>query len=89
MTAPRLGWWWAVLPVLVLGLVVIALHHVRAGGYVLAAGAGLAALLRLVLPKSRSGGLAVRSRAADVTTLAVLALALAVITNVLDLRPRS
>ena len=77
------------LPVLVLGLVVIALHHVRAGGYILAAGAGLAALLRLALPKARSGGLAVRSRAADVTTLAVLALVLAVITKVLDLRPRS
>jgi hypothetical protein len=89
MTAPRLGWWWAVLPVLVLGLVVIALHHVRAGGFILAAGVGLAAFLRLVLPTSRTGGLAVRSRAADVTTLAVLALALAVITQALDLRPRS
>ena len=89
MTAPRLGWWWAVLPVLVLGVVVIALHHVRAGGFLLAAGVGLAAVLRLVLPTSRSGGLAVRSRAADVSTLAVLAVALAVITKVLDLRPRN
>jgi len=88
VTAPRLGWWWATIPALALGLVLIALQHVRAGGFVLAAGAGLAALLRLVLPTSRSGGLAVRSRAADVITLAGLAVALAVITAVLDLRPR-
>jgi hypothetical protein len=88
MTAPRLGWWWAVLPVLLLGLALMALHHVRAGGYVLAGAVGLAALLRLVLPTSRSGGLAVRSRAADVATLVALAVGLAVVTRVLDLRPR-
>ena len=88
MTAPRLGWWWALPPVLLLGLVAIAAHEVRAGGFILAAGVGLAAILRLVLPKARSGGLMVRSRAADVTTLAALAIGLAVVTKVLDLRPR-
>ena len=88
MTPPRLGWWWAVPPVLVLGLVLIGLQHVRAGGFVLAVGVGLAALLRLVLPTSRSGGLAVRSRVTDVTILAALALGLAVVTKLLDLRPR-
>jgi hypothetical protein len=88
VTAPRLGWWWVAAPVLALGLVLFAVDEVRTAGYVLAAGLGLAALLRLVLPTARSGGLAVRSRGVDVATMAVLGVALAVITSVLDLRPR-
>ena len=88
MTAPRLGWWWVATPVLLAGLGLFALDQVRLAGFVLAAGLGLAAVLRLVLPASRSGGLVVRSRAADVLTMAGLGLALAVITAVLDLRPR-
>jgi len=89
MTAPRLGWWWLAAPVLVLGVVLFLFDEVRPAGYTIAAGLGLAALLRLVLPTARSGGLAVRSRGVDVLTMAVLGLALAVITSVLDLRPRS
>jgi hypothetical protein len=88
MTAPRLGWWWAAAPVLVLGVVLFLLDEVRPAGYTIAAGLGLAALLRLVLPTDRSGGLAVRSRGVDVVTMAVLGVALAVITSVLDLTPR-
>ena len=88
MTAPRLGWWWVAFPVLVLGVVLFVLDEVRPAGYTIAAGLGLAALLRLVLPTARSGGLAVRSRGVDVVTMAALGLALAVITSVLDLRPR-
>jgi hypothetical protein len=88
MTAPRLGWWWAAAPVLVLGVVLFLLDEVRPAGFTLAAGLGLAALLRLVLPTDRSGGLAVRSRGVDVVTMAVLGVALAVITSVLDLSPR-
>ncbi|NYG07541.1 hypothetical protein BJ986_002028 [Phycicoccus badiiscoriae] len=87
MIAPRLGWWWVAAPVLVLGVGLFLLDQVRLAGYVLAAGLGLAALLRLVLPTARSGGLAVRSRGIDVVTMAALGLALAVITSVLDLRP--
>ncbi len=88
MTAPRLGWWWLAAPVLVLGVVFFLLDEVRMAGYTIAAGLGLAALLRLVLPTARSGGLAVRSRGVDVATMAILGLVLAFITSVLDLRPR-
>lgn len=88
MTAPRLGWWWVAAPVLLLGVVLFLLDEVRPAGYVIAGGLGLAALLRLVLPTARSGGLAVRSRGVDVATMAVLGVALAFITSVLDLRPR-
>jgi UPF0716 family protein affecting phage T7 exclusion len=88
VTAPKLGWWWAAVPVMLAGLALFALDHVRLAGVVLAAGLGLAALLRLVLPTSAAGGLAVRSRAADVLTMALLGGALFVITAVLDLHPR-
>jgi DUF3017 family protein len=88
VTAPRLGWWWVAAPVLVLGLVLFWLDQVRLAGYTVAAGLLLAALLRLVLPASRSGGLVVRSRAVDVLTMAALGFGLAVITYTLDLRPR-
>jgi hypothetical protein len=69
-------------------LVLFWLDQVRLAGYTVAAGLLLAALLRLVLPASRSGGLVVRSRAVDVLTMAVLGFGLAVITYTLDLRPR-
>ena len=88
MTGPRLGWWWLAAPVLLLGVVCFALDEVQLAGYTIAAGLGLAALLRLVLPTAHSGGLAVRSRGVDVATMAVLGLALAFITSVLDLTPR-
>jgi hypothetical protein len=88
VTAPKLGWWWVATPVLLAGLAFFALDQVRLAGFVLAAGLGLAAVLRLVLPASRSGGLAVRSRAVDVLTMAGLGVALAVITAVLDLTPQ-
>ena len=87
MTAPKLGWWWAAPPVLLMGLALFAVERVLLGGLVLAAGMGLAALLRLVLPASASGGLVVRSRTVDVLTMAALSGALFVITAVLDLRP--
>ncbi|HEY7718756.1 MAG TPA: DUF3017 domain-containing protein [Pedococcus sp.] len=88
MTAPRLGWWWAATPVLVAGLGLFALDRVRLAGFVLAAGLGLSAALRLVLPASAAGGLAVRRRWVDVLTMTVLGAGLFVITAVLDLRPR-
>jgi hypothetical protein len=89
VTAPRLGWWWVAAPVLAAGVVLFVLDEVRPAGYTMAAGLVFAALLRLVLPTARSGGLAVRSRGVDVATMAVLGLALAFITTVLDLSPRS
>ncbi len=88
MTAPRLGWWWVVTPVLLLGLALFWFDRVRLAGYTVAAALGLAAVLRLVLPTARSGGLAVRSRGVDVLLMTALGLALAVVTYTLDLRPR-
>ena len=88
MTPPRLRWWWAMAPVVLVGVLIFAPGHVRLAGFVVAAGIALGALLRLVLPKARSGGLAVRSRGVDVLTMAVLAIALALITAALDLQAR-
>jgi hypothetical protein len=89
VTAPRLGWWWVSAAVLLAGAGIFATGQVRLAGYVVAAGLGLGAVLRLVLPSARSGGLGVRSRGVDVLTMTVLALALAVITYSLNLNPRS
>jgi hypothetical protein len=76
------------IPVLLLGLYEFSRGEVRLAGYVMSAGVGLAAVLRLVLPVGQGGGLTVRSRFVDVVTLVALAVGLAVITHVLDLRPR-
>ena len=88
MTTPHLGWWWAATPVLLGGVVLFATDHVRLAGYAMAAALLFGALLRLVLPAARSGGLAVRSRMVDVATMVALGAALAVITALLDLTPR-
>ena len=88
MTIPRLGWWWVATPVLALGIVAFGFGQVRLAGFFIALGLGIAALIRAVLPTERSGGLVVRSRVVDVATMALLGMALAVITASLDLRPR-
>jgi hypothetical protein len=88
VTAPRLGWWWVSAVVLLAGAAIFTTGQVRLAGYVVAAGLGVGALLRLVLPSAHSGGLGVRSRGVDVVTMTVLALALAVITYTLNLDPR-
>ena len=48
----------------------------------------LAALLRLVLPEERAGGLAVRSRAVDLLSLIGLAVAVMVAFALVDWAPR-
>ncbi len=89
MTAPRLGWgFWLVVAIMLVGLGFIATDHMRRGGVVVAGSLGVGALLRLVLPSRTAGGLALRSRAADVLVMAALATGLLLITLVLDLRPR-
>ncbi len=80
MTPPRLRWWWAMFPVVVGGVLLFSGGNVRLAGYVVSVGIGLGAVLRLVLPTARSGGLAVRSRAMDVLTMAALAVVLAAVT---------
>lgn len=66
-----------VLIVIVVGLIIVAGDRWRLGSGVLAGAAALGALLRLVLPTSAAGVLAVRSRAFDVVLLALLAVLLA------------
>lgn len=61
------------------GLTMLGAGAVRTGGLVLAAALGLGALLRTCLPLRRTGMLAVRSRAADVVTLAGAGVLLAIL----------
>jgi len=85
---PRLGPWWILSGGLLVGLVIVLSGHVRLGGIALAASLVGAGVLRLVLPQARLGGLAVRSRSADVVALVGIGLALAAVVFSLDLRPR-
>lgn len=66
-----------VLIMVAVGLVVVAVDEWRAGSLVLAAAAGLGAVLRLVLPTAAAGVLAVRSRAFDAVVFLLLAALLA------------
>jgi len=71
---PRPRWWrqWPIAVVLVAvaaSLAVIALDHFRIGSLMLAGSLVLAFILRLVLPQSRAGMLAVRSRTVDLIVL--------------------
>jgi hypothetical protein len=81
--ATRLGHEGPALAVLAVGLagvvVATALHHWRAGLYVVAAALLLGAVLRLVLPARQVGSLAVRAKPVDVATLLVLGVALALL----------
>lgn len=75
----------AVLVVVVAGVATVTLHGLRAGLYVIAAGLGSAALLRIVLRPRAAGSLVVRSRHGDVLVLAALAVAIAVLATVTPL----
>ena len=65
----------ASLAVVLAGLVVVAGGHFRRGTLLLSFGVALALFLRLLLPGSEAGLLAVRSKKVDVAVLATLALA--------------
>ena len=88
MSAARFGALWLVAAALISGLAVIGFVNVRWGGFMVAGALVAAALLRLMLPRARAGGLVVRSRTADVAFLLVLGLALFVIVITVDLQPR-
>jgi hypothetical protein len=88
MTSARFGALWLVAAGLIAGVVLIGLGNVRIGGFVFAGTLVAAALLRLMLPRARAGGLVVRSRPADVAFLLAMGLSLFVIVITLDLRPR-
>lgn len=75
--------------VLVAGLAIVLIgHRALVGGMVMGAAFLLAALLRLVLPEERAGGLAVRSRAVDLLSLIGLAVAVMVAFALVDWAPR-
>ncbi len=61
-------------------LVLIGTDHFRRGSIILSASVMLAMFLRLLLPTSDVGMLAVRSRRTDVIVLAVLAVGLSIFT---------
>lgn len=65
-----------------LGLLAVALHYWRKGLYVIGVALLVGAALRLLLPARRAGLLAVRSRTADVTTLALLGAAIVILAAV-------
>ena len=69
----------ASLTVVVIGLVVVASGHFRRGTVLLSFGVALALFLRLLLPSSEAGLLAVRSKRVDVVVLAILSLATSVL----------
>ena len=62
----RLGVWWVTALLAGAGVVLIAVGHLRMGGYVLAAGCAAGGVLRAVRPLGHAGGLAVRRRSVDV-----------------------
>ena len=88
MTSARFGALWLVAAGLTSGMALVGFNHVRWGGFVIAGTLLAAALLRLMLPRARAGGLVVRSRPADVVFLLVMGLVLFVIAAALDLSPR-
>jgi hypothetical protein len=88
VTSARFGALWLVAAALITGLAVIGFGYVRWGGFILAGTMFGAGLIRLALPSSRSAGLVVRSRLADVLFLLGMGTALFVIVIALDLSPR-
>lgn len=81
-----LGLWW-LLPVgLAVALWLLLGGGLRTYGYAMAATLVVAAVVRLVTPKDRAGGLVVRSRVWDVVLLLALAAATLVLTANLVLR---
>jgi hypothetical protein len=77
----------AVLAVLAVGMVIVALGHVRQGVGTLALAVWLGAGLRGLLPAGRIGLLAVRTRRLDLLVLMPLATALSVLAVILPVRP--
>lgn len=61
------------------GLVVVVSDHFKRGSLLIAGTVFVAAVVRLTLPESRVGMLAIRSRALDVLIMLALALGIAVV----------
>lgn len=81
----RLGPWWAVFVVVVIGMTISALGALRLGGYVVSGGLALGALLRGLEP--RPGGLEVRRAWVDVGCWLGLAVAVGIAFSLVRLDP--
>ena len=75
----------AVVVIVGAGIATVALHRLRTGMYIVAAGLGLAVVLRLLLRPRAAASLVVRSRQADIVVMAALAVAIAVLAAVTPL----
>ncbi|MFX0538232.1 DUF3017 domain-containing protein [Ornithinimicrobium sp. Y1847] len=80
-----LGAWWVPVLGLLVAAVMLVTDSLRAYGYAVAAAMAVAAVLRLVLPAARAGGLVVRSRWIDAATMLALGAAIATIAATLRL----
>ncbi len=70
--------------IFVMAFALAAANFWRRGALLIGVGAGLAALLRLVLSEDRAGLLVVRSRGIDVATTMVVATAMVYIASTID-----
>ncbi|MBA4083440.1 DUF3017 domain-containing protein [Janibacter terrae] len=80
--------WWLIAGGLAVALLFILTDHVLRATLACAGSLLLAAVLRVTLPGSRAGGIAVRGPLVDVVTLVVLAVAVLVAGFSLDLTAR-
>lgn len=86
---PGLKAWWLLALFLGIGMcIVVFAGRSLVGGVVMGASFLLGAVLRVVLPEERAGGLAVRSKTVDAATLVVLGLTVLLAFISVDLRPR-
>ncbi|GAB76813.1 Protein of unknown function [Austwickia chelonae] len=86
---PGLGAWWVLsLGLLIGGVTVLFVGRALVGGVIMGLAFVAAAVLRLLLPDERAGGLAVRSRTWDVLMLLTFAVVVFGAFLAVDLRPR-
>lgn len=80
-----LGAWWVGVAGLAAAAVLLVLENLRLYGYALGATMVVLAVLRVVLPEGRAGGLAVRGRWVDALVMLALGTAVAVLAATLRL----
>lgn len=88
LDARPLAAWWLIFAGLVVGLLFVLTDHMLRATLTLGASLLLAAVLRLALPGSKAGGIAVRGPLVDVVLLVVLGIAVLVSGFTLDLTAR-
>lgn len=88
LDVPPLAGWWLIAAGFAVALLFVLTDHMLRATSVFAASLVLAAVLRLALPRSRSGGVIVRGPVVDAITLLVLAAGLLVSGFTLDLTAR-